>query len=153
MHKSNTKIVCTIGPASSNKTTLVKMIRAGMNVARINFSHGTYESLEKLIQTIRIAEKETGSTIAIMQDLQGPKIRIGNLPPNGVSIKAKESFILDCANKPFNEKSSPKTIPIQYKELYKDVKKGDIILIEDGMIQTTVESVKDKNIKVKMMRE
>lgn len=149
MHIKNTKIVCTLGPASSDTRTLVKMIRAGMNVARLNFSHGTHTSQQQIVHNLRKAETITGKTIAIVQDLQGPKIRLGTLPDEGVSIKAGESFNLDCANNKYITGKKPKTIPVHYEHLYKDVKKHDIILIEDGLIKTEVLAVKDKMITVK----
>jgi len=87
MVNKRTKIVCTIGPASESVETIVKMIKAGMNVARLNFSHGTHENHALLIKNVREAEKITGEPIAIMQDLQGPKIRLGVLPEKGVAFK------------------------------------------------------------------
>jgi len=85
--EKQTKIVCTIGPACQDVETLEKMVRAGMNVARLNFSHGTYENHEMLIKNIREVEKKTGEPVAILQDLQGPKIRIGEMPEGGINIK------------------------------------------------------------------
>lgn len=149
MLKSNTKIVCTLGPASADNKTLQKMIRAGMNVARLNFSHGSHSSQLRLIRALRLAEKKTGATVAIMQDLQGPKIRLGQLPENGVPVKHRELFVLDCSNQIYNPHRHPREIPVQYEQLCHDVKKGDIVLIEDGMIKTTVERVQGKKITVR----
>ena len=150
MRIKNTKIVCTLGPACNNTKTLVKMIRAGMNVVRLNFSHGSHQSQLGIVRKLREAEKITGETVAIIQDLQGPKIRLGILPEQGVTVKAGESIILDCGNSGFSSGKSGKIIPVHYEHLYKDVKKGDIILIEDGLIKTEVLSVKGKNIRVKL---
>lgn len=149
MRIKNTKIVCTLGPASSDTKTLVKMTKAGMNVARLNFSHGTHKSQLQLVRNLREAEKITGATIAIVQDLQGPKIRLGTLPDEGVAVKAGEIFYLDCTNKNFISTTKSKAIPVHYEHLYKDVKKRDIILIEDGLIKTEVLAVKGKTITVK----
>ena len=82
-----TKIVCTIGPASDKPSTLRSMIKSGMNVARLNFSHGTHESHGKLIKTIRSVARHLDQPVAILGDLQGPKIRLGDLPEEGVKLK------------------------------------------------------------------
>ncbi|MCX6779979.1 MAG: pyruvate kinase [Candidatus Magasanikbacteria bacterium] len=92
MFKS-TKIVATIGPACADTKTLTQMVKAGVNVARLNFSHGTYASHKKLINNIRQVEKTTKIPVAILQDLQGPKIRLGILPEKGLQIKAGEKII------------------------------------------------------------
>ncbi len=127
------------------------MIKAGMNVARLNFSHGTYESQMELIKNLRQAEKLTGKTIAVIQDLQGPKIRLGILPDNGVAVKSGETFFLDTSKDKYRENGQQKIVPVQYRHLHKDVAKGDIILIEDGMIKTGVQSVKGTVITVKAL--
>src|SRR3989338_1481405 len=88
-----TKIVCTIGPASEQKSTLVKMIRAGMDVARLNFSHGSYDSHAQTIQHIRAAALQVGKTVAIMQDLQGPRIRVGGGHRDGIELQRNEAVV------------------------------------------------------------
>jgi pyruvate kinase len=143
-----TKIICTLGPASSSTATLEKMILAGMNVARLNFSHGDHQSQLDLVNNLRAAEKKTKQTVILLQDLQGPKIRLGILPENGVAIKLKENFILDTSSKTYTEKNNLKIIPVQYRHLHKDVSKNDLILIEDGMIQTKVIKVSGTSITV-----
>lgn len=144
-----TKIVCTLGPSSDSITEITNLVQAGMNVARLNFSHGSYEHHTKLINNIRKIEKITGKRIGILQDLQGPKIRLGILPEEGIKIKKNEIVIL-TANK-ISAKNTKDTnahfvrIPIQYKNLVKDVKTNDLILIGDGMIEIKVlKIVKDK---------
>jgi pyruvate kinase len=144
-----TKIVCTLGPASSSISTLEKMISAGMNVARLNFSHGDYQSQLQLVKNLQAAEKKTGKTVIILQDLQGPKIRIGDLPAEGIKVKAGEIFILDTSKKASSLHQGIKIIPVQYRHLHKDVGRNDIILIEDGMIQTKVVKVSGSAISVK----
>ena len=89
-----TKIVCTIGPASESKEMLIRMMRAGMNVARLNFSHGNYQHHTYLIQQIREAARACDHPIAIMQDLQGPKIRVGNVYAKGIELKKHEEVVL-----------------------------------------------------------
>ena len=153
LHK-NTKIVCTLGPASNNPKILEKMIRAGMNVARLNFSHGTYDEYAKMITMIRAVSKKLKTPIAILQDLQGPKIRIGEMPKDGIAIKKGEVVILSTAHKSYaTEKGQKKTtkkptkiFPVQFKDLHKDVGARDTILIEDGLIELTVSQVKGRSI-------
>ncbi len=145
LHK-RTKIVCTLGPASSDLVTLEKMIRAGMNVARLNFSHGTYPQFEKIIKNIRQLSKKLDTPIAILQDLQGPKIRIGEMPENGVEIKANEEIILSTNHDKFSTKKEIKIFPVQYRELHEDVTKNDLILIDDGLIEVKVTKVEGTSI-------
>ena len=87
MYTKKTKIVCTLGPASDSVSEITKLIQAGMNVARLNFSHGSYEHHTKIIKNLRKSEKKTGKRIGILQDLQGPKIRLGTLPEKGIEVK------------------------------------------------------------------
>ncbi|EKE10830.1 MAG: hypothetical protein ACD_15C00194G0001 [uncultured bacterium] len=115
---SRTKIVCTIGPSSASVKTLSLMMRSGMDAARLNFSHGTHNEHAKLLRAIREAEKKTKSTITILQDLQGPKIRVGELKESVRFVRGKTA-----------------EIPVTHKNLYKNLKRGDRILIEDGLIE------------------
>ena len=137
MHNKNTKVVCTLGPASDDEKEILQLVKAGMNIARLNFSHGTYKHHRKLIKTIHKVEKITGKRIGILQDLQGPKVRIGNMPENGIKIKKNNTFRISVTA---NEASIGKhiIIPIRYKGIVKDAKKGDTILINDGLIETKV---------------
>ena len=89
-----TKIVCTIGPASSSPEVLRALAEAGMNVARINFSHGTHDSNTKIIKTIKDLREKTGKNLGILQDLGGPKIRVGDLPREGVSLPEGDTILL-----------------------------------------------------------
>lgn len=144
-----TKIVCTIGPASSKPAMLVKMIKAGMNAARLNFSHGAYKDHAKLIKNIRAAARKCGKEIAILQDLQGPRIRIGDLPPTGVPVPRDGRVALLTADK-FARKTlvhAHATVPVQYDGLWKDVKSGDMIMIEDGTIRLRVDKSEGGIIK------
>jgi pyruvate kinase len=130
MYTKNTKVVCTLGPSSDSVSEIVNLINAGMNVARLNFSHGDYPDHKKIINNVHKAEKITGKTVGILQDLQGPKIRIGEMPEEGIEVKKGEEFLLT----PQKVKGKKGIIPITYNSLNKDVKKGNTILIEDGMI-------------------
>jgi len=141
-----TKIVATLGPASDNLYTLERMLQAGMDLARLNFSHGSYENFSQIIKNLRLAATKTGKNIAILQDLQGPKIRVGKLPNEGFKIEKGQKIILSVSPKK-NE------IPIQYKKLPKEVKKGDIILIDDGLIELQVLSTTDKTITTRALNK
>jgi len=140
MRVQNTKFICTLGPASQDMEVLEKMIQYGMDVARLNFSHGSYANHAMLIKNIRKIAKKTGIPIAIMQDLQGPKIRIGSVKNEGIKVKKGDRIILTC-DKPVKDK-----IPVQYKKLYKDVRKNTVLLIDDGLVEIKVERVKGKDI-------
>lgn len=140
-----TKIVCTIGPASEKRAMLERLIRAGMNVARLNFSHGTHAAHSKLIRNIRAAAKKAGATVAILADLQGPKVRVGELPEKGVSLSGKATFRAGA------EKFQNNIIPIPYKGLAKDLKKGDSILLDDGTIEVKVVSIRGQLIQTKII--
>ena len=131
-HK-NTKIVCTLGPSTNSVSTICKLIRAGMNIARLNFSHGDHNEQGQIIKNIHQAEKITGQKIAVMQDLQGPKIRLGFLPTEGVFIKKNEIIIFNCDIKYRFIKNliGLINIPITYAKLYKDLKKGDVLFIDE----------------------
>jgi len=136
-----TKIVCTIGPASSSPEIMKALVKAGMNVARLNFSHGTHEDHAKLIQSLRLLSLETREPVAILQDLQGPKVRVGILPKEGVKLTAREKIVLstDPAAK------LPK-IPVGYQKLHEDVKAGDKLLLDDGLMDVRVVEVKGRDV-------
>ncbi|MFN5795076.1 MAG: pyruvate kinase, partial [Bacteroidota bacterium] len=131
---SKTKIVATMGPASSSREVLEQMIEAGLDVCRINSSHGAYDDHQKVIDNIRQINKEKNTNIAILVDLQGPKLRIGNVENNAVElINGKEvtfttTEVMGTAEKLF----------MTYQEFPKDVKIGDHILIDDGKLKLTV---------------
>lgn len=149
MRINYTKIVATLGPSSENYSVIKEMIQAGIDVARLNFSHGSYENFKLLINNTRKAAKDTGKVIGILQDLQGPKIRLLILPKEGVEVKKGDRIVLSTEIKTSrSEKPSKKTklIPIQYKNLHKEVKRGDRIFIDDGLIQTEVLRLTGKNI-------
>ncbi len=141
MHKK-TKIVCTLGPASENIHTLEKMVKKGMDVARLNFSHGSYESFARIIKMIRTLERKLDQPIAIIQDLQGPKIRIGTMPAEGILVKKGQKIILTTAT----VQGDTARIPVQYRDLPRDLKKNDQILIDDGLIELKVLSIKKNEI-------
>ena len=142
-----TKIVCTIGPATENVEVLKEMILAGMNVARLNFSHGGFEDQEKYIKAVREASMAVNMPVALLLDTQGPEIRTGKLKESPVMLRAEEEFILvndDVVGD--NTKVS-----VTYKDLYKDVKPGVTILIDDGKIEIEVDRIEGKNVVCKVM--
>jgi pyruvate kinase len=149
MYTKNTKVVCTLGPSSNSVTEIENLASAGMNVARLNFSHGTYENHGEILKNIRTVEKKRNERIGVLQDLQGPKIRIGKMPKEGIIIKKGETIILTTKNI-VGEKKKQTIIPIQYKNITKDVKKDDQIFIDDGLIQTTVTQVKKDEVICKV---
>jgi pyruvate kinase len=131
-HTARTKIVCTIGPASSSPTALRALIAAGMNVARINFSHGTHEQHAEVITGVRAIAKEIGRPVAILGDLQGPRIRIGDLAAPIMLLEGS-----DIALAP-ESVAQAGDVPVTYGELATDVKVGDRILINDGLLDLVV---------------
>ncbi|MFA6526789.1 MAG: pyruvate kinase [Candidatus Buchananbacteria bacterium] len=142
-----TKVVATIGPASESKTMMLDMMKAGMNVARLNFSHGTHEHHAKLIKNLRSAAKTSGTTLAIIQDLQGPRIRIGEVAKDGIELKHGQEVILVNENFKITKKSAVTYLPIQYPQLYHDLSVGAVVLIDDASIELKVLSIKNKAIK------
>ncbi len=150
MYEKKTKIVCTLGPSSDSVTEIEALVKAGMNVARLNFSHGTYKHHKRMINNIRKVEKKTGKMIGIMQDLQGPKIRIGDMPEKGIKIKKGQTVILTIKNIEGHEEKDKIILPIQYKQIVKDVKKGDSIMIDDGLLEIKVEKVSKTELRTKV---
>lgn len=143
-----TKIVCTIGPSSEKPDVLKKMIRAGMNVARLNFSHGVYDYHRALVENIRAAAKSLKAEVAILQDLQGPRVRLGTLPREGIELHKNQrvKFVYATA---FSVGVIPE-IPVDFP-LYKDVAVGHEIFIQDGRIATRVLRVEGKIIHARVI--
>ncbi|QIV95670.1 pyruvate kinase [Allofrancisella inopinata] len=144
-----TKILATLGPASESKEVLTEMIKAGVNAVRCNFSHGSAEDHRKRVELIRQIAKEQDTYVGILADLQGPKIRLSKFKNGSVEIKKGQKFILD-ADLGVND-GDENTVGIDYKELIKDVKSGDILLVDDGKIVLQVESVKENKATTKVV--
>jgi pyruvate kinase len=145
-----TRIVCTIGPASSSAAELDRLVAAGLDVARLNFSHGTHEEHAEVITRIREGEARWGRPIAILQDLQGPKIRLGTFGPGGggrVDLEAGQPFTL-CAPPVVGtvERAS-----ITHPEYLRDLRAGDEIWMDDGMIQLRVESAAPDEVRCRVV--
>ncbi len=134
-----TKIVATLGPASSEPAMLEEMIRAGVNVVRLNFSHGKAQDHVDRARLVREAAQRAGREVAIMADLQGPKIRVGKFADGKVMLEPGERFVLDASR---TEPGDLSGVGLDYKELPRDVKAGDVLLLNDGLIVLTVEAVR-----------
>jgi pyruvate kinase len=132
-----TKIIATLGPVSESPEMIETLIKSGANVFRLNFSHGDHEEHGNRITNIRAISERLGVTVAILADLQGPKIRIGIYDGN---LKKNETVILSC------DEAAEGEIPVQYKDLYKDVKSGDTLLLDDGLLELKVISISGQKI-------
>ena len=139
--EKRTKIVATIGPSSSSEEILMEMINEGVNVFRINFSHGTHQDHIEAIKTIKKVDNKIGSHTAILADLQGPKIRIGEMPDDGVLLKENDEFYLTT----LKNHQLPLAANISLKQLPIDVKKGEKILLDDGKIHLIVKETNKKD--------
>lgn len=143
-----TKIVATIGPSSENETVLREMIQAGMNVARINCSHGDWVSRKERIDLIRGLAREYNRSIGILVDLQGPKIRTGTLPDDGIKILAGEKIVFTTVEKDANYSQRPFKVFIRnYPNLPSEVKPGQRILFDDGLLRVEVNSIHDREVE------
>lgn len=142
-----TKIVCTIGPATESKEKLLALVDAGMNVARLNFSHGSNEEHGKRVETIREIIKKTGKTIAILQDLCGPKIRIGTFKDSTIMLHEGQEFTLTTEECEGDEKR----VHVNYPNLPKEVKEGTIIMLHDGTKKLQVTKVNGSDIVTKVI--
>lgn len=134
MRFSKTKIVCTIGPATAGRDAIEKLIRAGMDVARLNFSHGEHSSHIEVFNTIRECSRRLGHPVAILQDLQGIKIRTGTVLGGEVMLRRGETIGI----RPGTERSDGNTIHISYPNIVRDAKAGNRILIDDGLLKLIV---------------
>ena len=142
-----TKIVCTIGPASSSDQVLEGLIRAGMNVARLNFSHGDYAFHRALIRKIRHLERKLGRQVAILQDLPGPKIRIGAVAGDRVRLQNRQPFVITTRK----ILGSELAVSVNFAGLTKAVKKGDPILLGDGEIELEALQIGKHEVKCRIV--
>jgi len=142
----NTKIVATLGPASSDPGILSRMLAAGVDVVRLNFSHGTREDHVKRARDVRAAAQALGCEVGIMADLQGPKIRIGKFADGRVTLETGQAFVLDaeCAL------GDATRVGLDYPELPRDVARGAILLLDDGLIRLAVEAVEGPRITTRV---
>lgn len=144
----HTKIVATLGPASNSPEMLEQMIRVGLNVVRFNFSHGSAEFHRENAIKVREASERAGRQVAIIADLQGPKIRVGKIKGDKVDLVEGNSFILDAA---FEGEGDDQQVGLDYVDLPKDVTSGDVLLLDDGLLTLTVDKVEDSKIYTTVM--
>jgi len=136
MHRA-TKIVATIGPASSSPEVLLQMMQAGVDVVRLNFSHGTADDHRKRAEYVRETARQTGREVAIMADLQGPKIRVGKFEKGKTMLEPGQPFVLDANC----ELGNDERVGLDYRDLPRDLRPGDVLLLNDGLIVLTVSRV------------
>src|SRR3954466_954128 len=141
LHK--TKIVATIGPASESPEMLERLIRAGLNVARLNFSHGEFAKHAEVVNRIRAASQATGRRVAIMADLPGPKMRLGKIDPEPIQLVPGDKFTLT------NEDivGNAERVSTTFEALPRVVKPGDRLFLNDGLVQLVVERVTGSDVK------
>ena len=138
-----TKIVATLGPASSSREVLERMIRAGVDVVRLNFSHGTAQDHIDRATLVREVAQAAGKEVAIMADLQGPKIRVGKFEGGKTMLEAGQKFVLDATMKALGTNDR---VGLDYKELPRDVRPGDTLLLNDGLLKLTVDNVRGEEV-------
>ena len=143
MLRRATKIVATLGPASSDPAVLEQMIRAGVNVVRLNFSHGKAQDHIDRANLVRTVAKRAGTEVAIMADLQGPKIRVGKFANGKVTLEPGQKFVLDAAREALGDGQA---VGLDYKSLPREVKVGDTLLLNDGLIVITVDEIQGEAI-------
>lgn len=141
-NQNHAKIVATVGPASNSKEMLTKLVQAGVNVFRLNFSHGEHSVHAEVIKNIREVNEELGSHVAILQDLQGPKIRVELVKDGGVPIEPGNELVITSESC----EGTSERVSTSYQNLPKDVKPGDTILIDDGNLELTVKDVKGNDV-------
>ena len=142
-----TKIVCTVGPSTERIPVLMKMIQSGMNVARLNFSHGTHQDHARRLDLIREAARRTGKNVAIMLDTKGPEIRLGYLENEPLILETGKKITITVNDVKGNED----ILPVTYRGLPKDVCPGDRILIADGLIELRVLDKNRKNVQFEII--
>src|SRR5215469_13628928 len=142
-----TKIVATIGPASEAPEMLERLVHAGLNVARLNFSHGDFSGHAERIRRIRSAAKAVGRPVAIMADLPGPKMRIGKIEPEPVQLHLGENFVLTTEE----IVGTRERVSVSFKRLPRVVKPGDRLYLNDGLVQLTVERISGSEVHTKVL--
>ena len=145
----HTKIVATIGPASDSPEVLRKLLLAGMNVARLNFSHGKYKDHAERIQRLRSASEELDLPLMLLQDLQGPKIRVGDLPESGILLNPGESLTLVPVEE---DQGKPNTVGIDYPYVAEEAEVGTQVLLDDGLLELRVEKVEGKTVQCQVIK-
>lgn len=148
MKNNKTKIVATLGPASSSPERIKQLIQCGVNVFRLNFSHGSHDQHKETYNNVRNAAKDLNRIIGILLDLQGPKIRVGTFENGKIELIKGHKFCLCCGNDFAGDESK---VSVSYKDLYKDIKVGDALLLDDGKLKVVVENINDMEIHTKVL--
>lgn len=143
----STKIVCTIGPASESVTVLEQLVTAGMNVARLNFSHGSPEEHAARIRNIRGVSERLGRPVGILVDIQGPKIRIGDVPSGAIDLNEGDRLTLTSDK----DAAGPDLVYVGYPDLLTAVRPGATIYLDDGLIELVVEEVKADRLECRVV--
>ncbi len=144
-----TKIVATLGPASNDQKVLEQMISAGVDLVRMNFSHGSAEDHMKRAEVVRTAAKAVGRTVGILADLQGPKIRVGKFENDKIVLAKGDTFVLDAA---LEGRGNQQCVGLDYKELPNDVSAGSVLLLNDGMLEFDVVEVDGSRVICRVVR-
>jgi len=144
-----TKIVATLGPATDNESVIDDMIRAGMDVVRVNFSHGTHDDHLRRAVTVRNRARAHGHQVGVLADLQGPKIRITRFIDGRIELNTDDRFILDTALDP--DQGTRERVGVTYKELAEDVVRGDTLLLDDGLLVLWVEEVAGSEVRCRVV--
>ena len=142
-----TKIICTLGPASNDERTIAALAEAGMSVARINFSHGAHDELREMVRLVRKVSADTGKPIAVLGDLAGPKIRIGELEKESFILRTGEELTITSRE----VVGTAALVSTTYPNLVSDVTKGDRILIDDGLLELRVEEVRPEEVRTRIV--
>ncbi len=142
----STKIVATLGPASSGPEVLTQLIGAGVDVVRLNFSHGTADDHRRRVALLREVVRKVGRTVGIMVDLQGPKIRVGKFAAGKVDLKNGDGFVLDALAEP----GSAARVGLDYPDLIDDLAAGDVLLLDDGRIVLDVEQIVERAVRCRV---
>lgn len=142
-----TKLVCTLGPATSSVEQIRALVDAGMNVARLNFSHGSHQEHAERIRAIRKIEQETGQTVAVLQDLGGPKIRVGEISGGSIRLEANQEFTLTSRRVPGDSSK----VSVSYAQLPREVGPGASVLLADGVIELEILETTDTDIRCRVV--
>ena len=144
---NKTKIVCTIGPASQSRDMMEKLLLAGMNIARLNFSHGDFSGHKEVIANLRAAARATGRRLAIMADLPGPKMRIGKFDSEPIELKPGDLFTLTADD----IVGDAHRVSVSFTRLPQVVKPGDTLYLNDGLIQVDVDQVQGADVRCRVI--
>ncbi|MCK4709016.1 MAG: pyruvate kinase, partial [Gammaproteobacteria bacterium] len=144
-----TKILATLGPATESSEVLDRLVKAGVDVVRLNFSHGSPEEHQARAERVRAAAKANGRFVGVLVDLQGPKIRVRRFKKGSIKLKHSDDF---CLNADLGRDDGDQTqVGITYPQLPKDVKEGDVLVLDDGMIVLKVKSVDGNKIHTSVL--